>query len=464
MLLSVHHEASVEDVDHLAQAAAGMLAAGGVGVGALVGLAAVNGPGFLAGFLAIRRAGGAALLFDGHTPEAEKIRIASSLGATAMLNSPRAWPQDENDFMISPVEADSATRRHTEKLLTPDVAVVKLTSGSTGAPRGIITPSAALVADDAALTSTMGLADNERILAAIPMSHSYGLSSVVMPALMRDAVLVLSEEANPFAPLVVARDKKVTFLPTAPAYLQAIVKMSNPPPLPDCLRLVISAGAPLKSCTATRFQEVFGQPVHVFYGASECGGISFDRTGNGGQRGSLGTPVDGVRIELEPIQGQETDEPGTDGRCTVSVASGAVARCYLPDTDPGLSEGRFRTRDLGVFRVGELFLGGRLDQMINVRGKKVNPREVEAVLSRLDGVEEAVTLGILPPGADEKIVRCFVACQSGRLTHETVQTWCRRHLAEHKVPRSIVLLDEIPKTPRGKLDRAALLKLGPEND
>jgi long-chain acyl-CoA synthetase len=299
----------------------------------------------------------------------------------------------------------------------------------------------------------MGLKDDERILAAIPMSHSYGLSSVAMPALLRRALLVVPELKSPLDPMRLTRDKGVTFLPTVPAYLRTLVAMASPPRAPASLRLVVTAGAPLKTQTAIRFREIYDRPVHVFYGASECGGITFDREGSAGERGTLGRPVAGVEVTLEP-------RPGAPAGGAVVVASAAVASGYHPQPDPRLRDGIFRTSDVGRWHEGELVLEGRLDDLINVRGKKVNPREVDAVVARLEGVDDVVTLGFARPGRDE-IVRSFVACRPGRLSYETVQAWCRRHLAEHKVPRSIVLVAEIPRTARGKLDRAALLALEP---
>lgn len=450
IVASSRRQASVDDVDRLARAAGRQLQRTALAPGALVALVAPNGPGFLAALVALRRAACAALLCDARAPEAELERVAEALGAAAELRCRRAWPGGEDDFTVTAV----AGGRRAE--LPPETAVVKLTSGSTGEPRGIVTPSAALVADDAALAATMGLADDERILAAIPLSHSYGLSSVAMPALMRRATLVLPEGRSPLDPLRAARDGDVTFLPTVPAYLQALVKMASPPRAPASLRLVIAAGAPLQPCTATRFREIYGQPVHVFYGASECGGITFDREGSAGENGSLGRPVDGVEVSLEPLPGEEAS-----GRGTVSVASLAVATGYFPEADPRLCGGRFRTCDVARWHHGELALEGRLDDLVNVRGKMVNPHEVDAVIGRLEGVEEVVTLGVALPGQSEKIVRAFVAGRPGSLSYETVQSWCRRHLAEHKVPRSIILVDEIPRTSRGKLDRAALLALEP---
>ncbi len=466
LVVSRRRQASADDVDRAARSLGSRLAGLELPAGSIVALAVANGPAFLAALLAVRRAGAAALLLDARTPEAEIERAAAALGAAARLDCRRGWPRGQQDFILARAEPPAACRAEAGRAeagraeaLPDDVAAIKLTSGSTGVPRGIVTPSAALVADDAQLAATMGLAADERILAAIPMSHSYGLSSVVLPALMRRSVLVLPDESDPLDPMVVARAREVTFLPTVPAYLQALLRRSRPPELPPSLRLVISAGAPLKPETATRFRHCYGLPVRVFYGASECGGIAFDRDGEAGERGSLGTPVEGVDITLEPVPGAGA----AGGAGSVTIRSPAVARGYLPaaQADSRLAGGRFRTRDLAVWRGGELYLEGRLDDFINVRGKKVNPREVEAVLSRLEGVEDAVTLGVRPPGHDEPVVRAFIACRPGSLSDETVRAWCRRHLADYKVPRSIVLLDEIPRTARGKLDRAALLALRP---
>lgn len=449
MVVSPRQSASVSDVDRMTRTLTARLEAADVPRGAVVALTAPNGPGFLAGLLAIRRHGAAALLIDWRTPAAEKTRIAEALRVAATLDCRRAWPRDVHDFTLRSISTRSAS-------VPPETAVVKLTSGSTGCPRGILTPSSALVADEAALAATMQLRPDERILTAIPMSHSYGLSSTVMPALMRRGLLVVAENAGrPLDPIVAARAHGVTFFPTAPAFLQAVVKMAKPPRLPRSLRLVVSAGGPLRPATAVAFRQAYGLPVHVFYGASECGGIAFDRTGTAGERGTVGTLVEGVDVTLEPVDGH------AGAAQVVAVESSAVASGYAPDPDPSFGGGRFRTHDLGSWQDGELALEGRLDDLINMRGRKINPREVERILGKLDGVEDVVVLGVTPPGRDEAVVRSYIVSGSDAVTRASVQAWCRRHLASYKIPRSIVWLDEIPRTARGKPDKAALLTREP---
>jgi long-chain acyl-CoA synthetase len=459
LVISPERRATVGDIDALARAAESRLAGRPLQPGTLVGLAAVNGPGFLASLLALRRAGLAALLLDAQTPETEARRVLRALGAPALLRCPEGWPRGPEGWsLLTPGETTDTTETAPPIFPTVfsqkgDIAVVKLTSGSTGAPRGIAVPAEALLADDAALTLTMGLSAADRLLTTIPLSHSYGLASLALPALVRGTVLVIPEETSVYDPFVTAARTGATFFPTVPAYLDALARMSDPPPRPETLRLVITAGAPLAATASARFREAFGLPVHVFYGSSECGGICYDREGGAAERGTVGAPVEGVRVTLEPM-----DEAQSGGGRVV-VESPAVSAGYLPEPDERLADGRFRAGDLAVWQAGEIALRGRVDDLVNIKGKKVNPREVEGILAALPGVDESVVLGVPVEGRGE-ILRAVVACRSGNLTTSEVVAWCRGHLSAHKVPRSVILLEALPRNARGKLDRAALLALG----
>jgi acyl-CoA synthetase (AMP-forming)/AMP-acid ligase II len=461
LVLSGQRRATVADVDSLALAARrGLEAEGALPPGALVAVSARNGPGFLAALVALRRAGVAAVLLDGQAPPAEAWRVAQALGAAAVLRCLTAWPAALDDWEARRLHASGTERaaglpRLPRLPRLPGIAIVKLTSGSTGAPRGIATPTAALLADDAALSRTMGLRTDDRLVAAIPMAHSYGLSSLALPALVRGTPLILPEESGLFGPFAAAERLGATVLPTVPPYLDALMRLSQVPGRPPSLRLVIAAGAPLSAQTAAGFREAYGLPVHVFYGASECGGICYDHEGGAAERGSVGAPVDGVEVELRP--GPAGDGFGPAG--AVVVRSAAVAEGYVPDPDPRLGAGRFIAGDLGTWRNGELVLLGRQDGVVNIKGKKVHPREVESVLAELGGVDEVVVLGVPVPERGGEVLRAVIGCRSGRLSREEVLAWCRERLAAHKVPRSLVLLPEIPRTDRGKLDRAALLAL-----
>lgn len=483
LVLGSDRSLSAGDLDAMARTAGAALTAAtftpAPAPGELVSFQSPNGPGFLAGLIALLRSGAAPLLLDARTPPSERARISTALGARRIFSCDCAWPSADAGYWRLGVadphaagagDPDGPGREPT--LLAPGT-VVKLTSGSTGEPRGILTPGRCLLADDEALAATMGIRPDDRLLAAIPLSHSYGLSSLAVPALVRGQQLVLPDPGGPFAPLAAATAADATVFPTVPAYLAGLVRVAEPPPLPTSLRLVLTAGAPLEAETSARFHRRFRRPVHVFYGSSESGGICYDREGGAAERGTVGVPIEGVRVEIGPAEGNGGEEGG--GR--VSVSSPAVSCGYLP-ADPGrLSDGRFLTGDLAVWRDGELALRGRLGDIINVRGKKVNPREVEAVLRRLPAVDDVAVLGTGGNGAersagasgetaggkaggDGERVRAVVACRPGGLTREGVLAWCREHLADHKRPRSVLLVERLPRTERGKLDRTELERLG----
>ncbi|HVS15061.1 MAG TPA: AMP-binding protein [Thermoanaerobaculia bacterium] len=455
-VLAAGAAASVSSVDAVARRLERALAELALPPGSLVGLAAPNGPVFLGAILALRRRELAVLLLDPGARPGERERLHARLGPRAILESSRAWPGESDGWFRL---RELATPQPASGLTAPTDAVVKLTSGSTGEPRGIATPETALLADEEALARTMGVRDGERILGGIPWSHSYGLVSVALPVLVRDAVAVVPDPGDPLGALRALLRHEVTFVPTVPAWLRGLLRSGSAPDLPASLRLVVSAGAPLDAETAATFRRRHGRPVHVFYGASECGGITYDRTGEAGEHGHLGTPVEGVALEIEALAGERASE-GLPGR--VLVRSPAVARTYLPESDPDLGGGAFRTADIGWLDGERLRLTGRLDSLINVKGKKVQPSEVEGVLLQFPGVDEAVVLG---PAHGAAGIRAVVALRPGLERPPRVDeilTFCRQRLADFKVPRSLRIVDSLPRTERGKLDRPAVLELATE--
>lgn len=447
LLMSPVRTASFDDVERLSVAIADRIAAAALGHGFPIAFSAHNGPAFLAGLLALRRTGHVPLLLDPFAPTVDRDRAARSIGVVAIVSA-AGWADSALELNITPLHGAAGTS------LPHEVAVIKLTSGSTGTPRGVAMTEAQLMSDEDALTKTMGIRGDDRLLCTLPMSHSYGFTTFALTALVRGVSLVLPADQGPFAPLVAAQELGATIFPTVPMYLQALLRMSQPPAWPASIRLVISAGAVLTPQAAAEFRQTFGRPVHVFYGSSECGGICYDRDGGAAERGTVGTPVDGVELSMP-----EGDDAG--GR--VSVRSAAVGVAYLPLPDPRLHDGRFETMDLAGWQDGELRLQGRADFVINLRGKKVDPSEVERVIAAMPGVDEAVVLAVASPGGGE-IVRAVVASSSGDLSYARIAAWCRDRLAQHKVPRSIILVDAIPRTSRGKIDRTALVNLSSAPD
>ncbi|MEM1249540.1 MAG: fatty acid--CoA ligase family protein [Acidobacteriota bacterium] len=403
-------------------------------------LASPNGPNFLAMLLACRQLGLGAILADSATRHNERHRIASALGAGWLLEAEDGWlpgPAWRTTDSARPAPAGAD--------------FVKLTSGSTGEPRGVLTSEEQLLTDEAQLASTMELVPGDVFLATVPLSHSYGLASVALPPLLRDGSLLLPDASDPLGTLRALRDGSATVAPTVPAVLSGLVQRRGE--LSPSLRRVISAGAPLPPPTARAFLERFGQPVHVFYGASECGGITYDRPGQSGLDGTLGTRVDGVELTLE----------GDPDAARVVVRSPAVATGYHPDESQDLSSGRFLTADLGALDGDELRLVGRVDDIINVKGKKVHPTTVESILREAPEVADVVV--VAHEDGPETSLRAVVE-SSGPETFDraALLRYCREHLAEHKVPRSLLVVRRLPRNERGKIDRQALVQLARRED
>ncbi len=268
-------------------------------------------------------------------------------------------------------------------------SLLKLTSGTTAAPRAIRFHSRQLLADCNQICDTMDISDDDLNFGVIPVSHSYGFSNLLTPLIARGVPMVVSRDRTPRAVLADLARTGATVFPGTPAFYQAFCDIGDVPPLPK-LRLCISAGAPLSSAVAKKFFEKFKQPIHSFYGASECGGICYDRHGTTFEDGLVGQPMQGVEVELiDP----------TESASQIRVRSAAVSDGYFPEpNDQKLGNGVFVPDDLLERHDSALKIVGRISDVINVAGKKVNPAEVEAQLLRFKGVQQAVVFG-RPTGA-----------------------------------------------------------------
>ena len=441
LIVSPTNRATVEQVSSLADQVALQVRDLNLPSGSLVGLAAPNGTAFAAGYFGIRRADSRVLLLDWTTPHTELKRISTALASAATLTAGVAWPRSAAEFTLYHNRLSSEPED-----LWQEATTIRLTSGSTGSPLGIAHSTETLLADDRALRNTMDLKE-EIALAAIPLSHSYGFCSLFLPAITDGWTLVVPDGGGPFAPLSAANQGEITFLPSVPAFFDAILKMSQPPGLPSSLRLAISAGALLKTSTAAKFRQTYQQGIHVFYGAPEVAGITYDREGTAAERGTVGTPVEGVHLTLVDEEG-ELSESGI-----IRVESPAAALGYYPDSDPRLGGGRFITSDLGRVVGTELELLGRSDDLVNIRGKKVNPREIEDVLEATEMVDKAIVMGLPSPDGSGDLIAALVVTEPSRVQTAELRDRCRDRLAPHKVPRAILITREMPLTSRGKVDR-----------
>ena len=253
--------------------------------------------------------------------------------------------------------------------------------------------------------------------------------------------MVLSRDRMPRAVLDDLARTGATVFPGMPVFYQAFCEMETTPALPK-LRLCISAGAPLPLEIARKFRQKFHQSIHSFYGASECGGICYDRDAPLEEAGFVGPPMDGVTIEV-----LETGQ--------IRVQTPAAGDGYFPDADDEKLSGGFFTPDDLLSRSGDGFrIVGRVSDVINVAGKKVNPAEVEAELLRFAGVRAAVVFGRESVLRNEEVAACVAA--NGDMREAELLDYCRRRLSGWQVPKRIFFVEEIPVNDRGKVSRREL--------
>jgi long-chain acyl-CoA synthetase len=328
-------------------------------------------------------------------------------------------------------------------------SLLKLTSGTTAAPRAIRFRSHQLLADCNQICDTMGISDADLNFGVIPISHSYGFSNLLTPLIARGVPMVVSGDRTPRAILSDLARSNATVFPGMPVFYQAFCEMEHVPGLPN-LRLCISAGAPLPGAVSKKFREKFNLTIHAFYGASECGGICYDRETTNEEEGFVGQPMKGVGVEL-----LNPNAPTSQ----IQVRSPAVADGYFPEPDEEkLGDGIFVPDDLLARDESGFNIIGRISDVINVAGKKVNPAEVEAHLLRFGGVRQAVVFG-RPAGAglrNEEVAACVVV--SSKITEDDLLRRCRAALSTWQVPKRIFVVDKIPMNERGKISRRDLAR------
>ena len=412
------HDAATERVWTRAELAAlgtAWAAAHGAEVaGQRVMFAEANGPEWFRVFFGLLAAEGVVVALDAGEPPAAQRATAESVGARFHWHGGR---------LEKLAEGRRANRRG-HRLL-------KLTSGTTGVSRALPFTDAQLLADGRQVCAAMEIRPRDVNLGCIPLGHSYGLGNLVLPLLAQGTAIVTGVPLLPQALAAAIAQWRPTVFPAVPALLRALVGADVGREQLQSLRTVISAGSPLAPEVAQAFQEKFGRRIHNFYGSSETGGITYDRTGHATLTGaSVGRPMPGVRLRF-----------GAGGR--FSVASKAVG-----------GRGRFRPADRGQLNArGELVLLGRTGRMVKIGGRRLDLAEVERSVRQMRGVRDA----FVEPHRER--ADTLVAVVATRHPAESLRAWLQGRIAGWKIPRKIVVLPEFPVTLRGKSDTRRLRAL-----
>ncbi len=394
-----------------------------------------------------------ALITSEHSPqEARQIGPPSVVSLTASLSS---------EGRLSLSSPGRELQRPMDGGCGPDdVALVLHTSGTTSRPKKVPLVHRNLVVSAQNIVATYDLSPEDVSLCVMPLFHIHGLVASTLATLLSGGTVVVAPRFNALNLWRVVQDQKATWFSAVPSMHEALLKRARTKDSGDGgvasregLRFIRSSSAPLSAGTMLEMEDRFGVPVVEAYGMTEAAHQMASNPLPPGRRvpGSVG-PGTGVRIGI-------MDE---DGSLQPTGATGEVA-IQGPNVIDGYEDnpranadsftgGWFRTGDQGFLdEQGYLSLVGRIKELINRSGEKVSPVEIDEVLLSHPAVSEAVAFGI--PHATHGEAPAAAVVLNAETSQRQLVAYCREHMADFKVPRVIHIVDAIPRTATGKVQR-----------
>jgi long-chain acyl-CoA synthetase len=495
---------TLSEVDAASDALAVALADRDVGSGDRVALHLQNVPEFLVALLATWKVGGIAVPANPMLKERELGHILADSGAKALVClqelwfSAAAWAAERASTPVrittSPIQGVAgevpevlrtvrgrrtpgaedlhdlvrayAGRRPAQVELSPrSVAALTYTSGTTGDPKGAMNTHGNVVFNAQVYRDWLRLTADDVCLAGAPLFHVTGLIGHAAVAMLVPMPLVLGYRFEAGTMAALAERHRATFTVMA---ITAYTAIMNDPTAPRrdlrSLTKVYSCGAPIAPALVERFEREVGPYIHNHYGLTETTApshaVPFGRRApvdpaTGAL--SIGVPVFNTRARIVDDHGDEV-APGEVGE--IAIAGPAVVPGYWGQpaaTAATLRGGEVLTGDVGFMDdQGWFYVVDRKKDMINAAGYKVWPREVEDVLVGHPAVREAAVVGV-PDEYRGESVKAFVSLRPDAVaTPEELIDHCGRNLAAYKRPRSIDVVDDLPKTPTGKVLRREL--------
>lgn len=467
----------------------------GVGRGDVVAVLMPRGLDFVTALLAVSKAGGAFLPLDPRHPLAHTVRVLDGSGTRLVLTSGELAPEVSTALANLPgargpqvVTLAQLAWAHASGELPAvqgtDLAYVMYTSGSTGEPKGVMVEHRGMVNHVLGKLSDLGMGADDILAQNGPQSFDIVVWQCLAPLVVGGQVVVFPDEvAEDPAKLVAEVERRsVTVLQLVPSMLRALLEeitAVGAPPLAR-LRWMVPTGEALPTELCRRWFEVYPHiPVLNTYGSTECSDdqchYALRRLGPADAAvavASIGMPIQNMAAyvldrHLAPVPVGVVGDLYIGG---VGVGRGYChdpirsATAFIPDpysSHPGAR--MYRTRDLARRRVdGNLDFLGRVDNMIKLRGFRIEPGEIEAALSRHPVIAGAAVLARTDPAGERRLVGYVVlAPQHQSLSDappgaETLRQFLASSLPQYMVPTHFCFLDRLPLTANGKLDQRRL--------
>ncbi len=385
-----------------------------------------------------------------------------------------ALPSDSRVSSYAELIANSGDYAAQPCMPEKDIAQLQYTGGTTGTPKGAMLSHQNITANARQINMLDPHSRNnqpnepldDRILGVLPFFHVFANATVLNRTVENGGEIVMLPRFEAKAALAAITRTKVTSLPGVPTMYQALLDC------PDLgktdftsLRACISGGAPLAAELKERFETLTGAVVIEGYGLTESSGVVSCNPYEGRNKvGSIGQPVPGTNVKL--VDKEDPSKPAPKGEPGELTFSGPQVMCGYwnrPDADAEVFLGKFlRTGDVATIDDdGFIHIVDRLKDMIAVGGFKVFPSQVEDILYKHPAVKEALVIGVADAYLGE-IPRAFVTLQDGATEDGAALTvWLNPKLGKHERVQGVTIMDDLPKTMIGKLDRKALrLALG----
>ncbi|MEJ8280585.1 class I adenylate-forming enzyme family protein [Pseudonocardia spirodelae] len=368
-------------------------------------------------------------------------------------------------------------------------ALVVFTSGTTGRPRGVQLSHRALLAnrDQAGALRPAPVNGVDRVLLALPLFHVYGLAAGLLQVCWTGATVVLPGRFSPERLVEAVVSERVSVVAGVPSMFRMLLDVPADR-LREAMagvRLCTSGGAPLPVSWLAGFRDATGLDLHEGYGLTEGGPVvTSNDLGRPAKPGSVGRPLPGVELRLVDGEGRPLERRGAPGpeprgedplddldydddtdpaddTGLIALRGPNLFSGYWPDGSGGPGEdGWFVTADVGYLDAdGDLHLVDRSSDLVIVNGFNVYPREVEQVIAELDAVAEVAVVGVPDDRTGAAVKAVVVPAPGADLTGEAVAAHCDARLARFKRPAVVAFVDELPRTPTGKIARRTLARM-----
>lgn len=390
-------------------------------------------------------------------PNAPKVAVVTRPGAEA----PRAGDIDFHAELDRQGDTFAPVMRRGD-----DLFLMMSTSGTTGLPKGVPVPLKALPAFYAYMRDAVDLRADDVFWNIADPGWAYGLYyAVTGPLLMGHATTFYDGPFTAATTYDLIKRHGITNLAGAPTAYRLLIAAGPEAAetVKGQLRVVSSAGEPLNPEVIRWFAEHLGAPIHDHYGQTELGMVvnNHHRLVHAVHPGSAGFPMPGFRMVVLDEAGAELG-PNVPGVLAVDMARSPLLwfTGYWQQETPSMAGGYYRTGDTVELETdGRISFVGRADDVITSSGYRIGPFDVESALIEHPAVIEAAVIGVPDPERTE-IVKAYVILRPGieptPALAEELRQYVKRRLSAHAYPREIEFMDELPKTPSGKLQRFML--------